>query len=326
MSGTSPLPIISEGHAWLHHQQAPCRAATSVTRVDILNGSGLTDFDMTTARPSRSYPLVGAQLEMAVLHRPSTLRGRITRFTGDAVEVRDSAGAKHMLRNRPGAFAVNGETVTLVRPVPAAGAAGTVGPTGSATRRSAAGAIVAVDQKAHVARASRLWVEGDHDARLVERIWGDELREMAVVVEPLGGLDNLVADIDGFGPGPGRSLVVLADHLVEGSKEQRIAARVDSPHVLVVGHRYVDIWQCVRAKSVGIDHWPDVPRGEDWKAGVCRRLGWSNPREGWQRVLTAANDFSDLDTDLVNALELALDHFAAEEERLGAGIAEGDSR
>ncbi len=44
---------------------------------------------------------------------------------------------------------------------------------------------------------------------------------------------------------------------------------------------YVDIWQCVRPKALGIDGWPDVPRGEDWKTGVCRRLGWvTRPRAG----------------------------------------------
>lgn len=282
----------------------------------------LDDFNAATARPSLSYPSVDAQSDLAVLHRPTGLRGRITRFTGEAVEVRDTKGAKHMLRNRPGAFAVAGETVTLVRPAPRSGR-GAPDAGGSVKRRSASGAIVASEQRAKVARASRLWVEGDHDARLVERIWGDELREMAVVVQPLGGLDDLLAQIDRFSPEPGRSLVVLADHLVPGSKEQRIAKRVDSPHVLVVGHPYVDIWQCVRAKSLGIDAWPEVPKGEDWKTGVCGRLGWGTPQEGWKRVLTAAEDFSDLDPALVNALEQALDHFAAEETVAGETVAEG---
>jgi hypothetical protein len=270
------------------------------------------DFGAAKERPSQSYPGVEARLELAVLHRPTGARGRITRFTGEAVEVRDARGAKHMLRNRPGAFAVNGETVTLVRPVQQTAGASRGDSASAATRRSASGALVESQQRARVARASRLWVEGDHDARLVERIWGDELREMAVVVEPLGGLDDLLAEIRRFSPGPGRSLVVLADHLVPGSKERRIADGVDSPHVLVVGHPYVDIWQCVRAKSLGIDGWPEVPRGEDWKTGVCDRLGWGTPRQGWRRVLAAADDFSDLDPALVNALEQALDHFAGE--------------
>ncbi|MFV0317188.1 MAG: DUF3097 family protein [Microthrixaceae bacterium] len=234
----------------------------------------------------------------------------MSRFTGSTVEIRDAAGARHSFRNLPGAFAVNGETVTLVRPTDPE----PCGPDGSGapTRRSASGAIVAQDQRAKVARASRLWVEGVHDATLVERVWGDELREMAVVVEPLGGLDDLVAEVKRFGPAPGRSLVVLADHLVEGSKESRIADGVDSPHVLVVGHPYVDIWQCVRARSLGIDAWPEVPRGTDWKTGVCEALGWGTPRDGWKRVIAAVQDFSDLDATLIRAMEQALDHFAEE--------------
>lgn len=272
----------------------------------------LDDFSVAAARPSQSYRSVEARLELVVLHRPTGVRGRITRFTGEVVEVRDTSGAKHMLRNRPGAFAVNGETVVLIRANQQAGGAPGGGSATATLKRSNSGALVDAEQRARVARASRLWVEGDHDARLVERIWGDELREMAVVVEPLGGLDDLLAEIRRFSPGPGRSLVVLADHLVPGSKERRIVDGVDSPHVLVVGHPYVDIWQCVRAKSLGIDRWPEVPIGEDWKAGVCARLGWGTPREGWGLVLTAADDFSDLDPALVNALEQALDHFAAE--------------
>ena len=83
--------------------------------------------------------------------------------------------------------------------------------------------------------------------------------------------------------------------------------------VMVVGHPYVDIWQCVRAKSLGIDHWPEVPMGTDWKTGVCDALGWGTPAEGWQRVLGAARSFADLDPALVTALERALDHFATEQ-------------
>lgn len=268
-----------------------------------MSGDILDEITAGTPRPSQSYPSVAARLDLAVLHRGSGCRGRISRFTGEVVEITDSAGRLHTFRNRPGAFAVSGETVSLANPKTAQR---------SATKVSAAGAVVESDQRARVARGSRLWVEGDHDARLVERIWGDELREMAVVVEPLGGLDDLADRVAAFGPGRGRSLVVLADHLVAGSKETRIADRLDSPHVLVVGHPYVDVWQCVRAKSLGIDKWPDVPIGVDWKTGVCDELGWGTPVDGWRRVLAAAETFADLDPALINALETALDHFADE--------------
>ena len=42
--------------------------------------------------------------------------------------------------------------------------------------------------QARVARQSRIYVEGRHDAELVERIWGDDLRHVGVVVEHLGVL------------------------------------------------------------------------------------------------------------------------------------------
>jgi hypothetical protein len=247
-------------------------------------------------------PTVAAVLGLEVLHRPTGRRGAILRFTGEQVVIRDRAGREHRFRNLPETFAVRGETVDLVRPTPVGEPAG--------PRRTAAGGLVEADAPARVARASRLWVEGDHDARLLERVWGDELRELGIVVEPLGGVDDLAARVTEFGPGPRRRLAILVDHLVPGSKESRLAAQVTGAHVHVVGHPYVDIWQCVRPRSLGIDAWPEVPRGEEWKAGVCRRLGWSGPPEGWRRVLAAVDSFADLEPALVGAVESALDTLA----------------
>ena len=82
---------------------------------------------------------------------------------------------------------------------------------------------------AKVAAASRIYVEGRHDAELVEKIWGDDLRHVGVVVEYLGGIDDLPAIVAEFAPGPGRRLGVLVDHLVAGSKESRIVAQVPRP-------------------------------------------------------------------------------------------------
>ena len=46
------------------------------------------------------------------------------------------------------------------------------------------------------------------------------------------------------------------------------------PDVLVTGHPFVDVWQAVKPSVVGIRAWPVVPRGTDWKTGVCAALGW----------------------------------------------------
>ncbi len=268
---------------------------------DILDDAG-------PVRLSESYPSVGAVHGLAVLHRPTGLRGRIDKFTGEIVQIRDPAGREHRFRNRPGAFAVQGETVTLVRP--AAPSSGGAGRADGGLRRSASGALVAEDGRARVARASRIWVEGSHDARLLERVWGDELRELGIVVEPMGGIDDLADRVRDFGPSPQRRLAVVVDHLVPGSKETRIARSVEGPHVLVVGHRYVDVWQCVRPVALGIDAWPEVPRGEDWKTGVCARLGWGDAQSGWRKVLSAVDTFADLEPDLIGAVERCLDVLA----------------
>lgn len=259
----------------------------------------MSDITADPVRFEDSYPKVPVEAGMPLLHRASGVRGRFERLAGDFVELADSKGRRHRFRNRPGAFALRGETVSLTAPA-AAGAPPRL-------RRSAAGALMAQVTAARVARASRIWVEGDHDAALLERVWGDDLRELGIVVEPLGGLDGIEAALGEFRPGPGRIVVVLVDHLVEGSKEHRIARAVASEHVHVVGHPFVDIWQCVRPAALGIAAWPEVPRGEDWKSGICRRLGWGDPRDGWQRVLSVVDSFAQIDPALVGAVEEALD-------------------
>jgi hypothetical protein len=77
--------------------------------------------------------------------------------------------------------------------------------------------------------------------------------------------------------------------------------------VLVTGHPYVDVWQAVRPSVVRIQSWPDVPRGTDWKTGVCAALGWGEPADGARRVLGAVRDFRDLETPLITAVEKLID-------------------
>ena len=267
--------------------------------LDVPSGGGVNG----ARRLADSYQKVVARPDMVLMHRPTRLRGRLWKFTGDLVVLKDAKGRQHTFEHHPGAFAHDGETVTLVR-------SSSRPPSEPVVRRSAAGGLVALEQRAQVARASRLWVEGQHDARFMERVWGDELRELGIVVEPMGGVDDLVTAVADFGPGDGRTLAILVDHLVPGSKETRLADQVRGPHVLVVGHPFGDIWQCVRPRSVGIDEWPEVPRGEEWKAGVCRRLGWGSTTDGWRRVISSEDSFVDLEPELVGAVETALDALA----------------
>jgi hypothetical protein len=158
-----------------------------------------------------------------------------------------------------------------------------------------------------MARASRLLVEGVHDAELVEKVWGDDLRVEGVVVELLDGADNLQEIVRSFGPRSGRRLGVLLDHLVDNSKETRIAAGVDHPDVLVTGHPYVDIWAAVKPSVVGIAAWPDVPKGQPWKEGICAALGVDDPRLFWKKILNSISSYSDLQPPLVGAVEQLID-------------------
>ena len=216
----------------------------------------------------------------------------------DAVVLEDRHGRRRVFPMVPAGFLVDGRPVTLVRPVVAAPA----GP-----RLSASGSRRVEGLAARTAAASRIWVEGVHDAELVEVVWGHDLRVEGVVVEPLDGVDVLAERVAGFGPGPGRRLGVLVDHLVAGSKEARVADRVAGPHVLVTGHPFVDIWQAVKPAAVGIAAWPVVPRGVPWKEGVCAALGWGDPAQGWRRVRSAVSGFRDLEAPLVGAVERLID-------------------
>jgi hypothetical protein len=161
-----------------------------------------------------------------------------------------------------------------------------------------------------VARAGRIYVEGRHDAELVEKVWGDDLRIEGVVVEYLEGVDDLPSIVAEFAPGPDARLGVLVDHLVPGTKEWRIAQQVTSDHALVVGHPYIDIWEAVKPSSLGIEAWPRVPHGQDWKTGVCRALGWPSENTGavWQAILKRVRSYKDLEPELLGCVERLIDH------------------
>jgi hypothetical protein len=174
------------------------------------------------------------------------------------------------------------------------------------------GAVVRCEKdvvRARVAREGRIYVEGKHDAELVEKVWGHDLRIEGVVVEPLHGVDDLPGIVRDFRPSSGRRLGVLVDHLVTGSKESRIAAQITGEHALVVGHPFVDIWQAVKPSVVGIRAWPTVPKGESWKDGVCRRLGWEDDTGYvWaQRILARVRTWTDLEPALIGRVEELID-------------------
>jgi hypothetical protein len=222
----------------------------------------------------------------------------------DTVTLEDRFGKRRVFPLLPAAFLLDGQVVTLVRPAVAPAAKGP-------RARTASGSYAVDDVRARVARGSRIWVEGVHDAALLERIWGDDLRVEGVVVEPLDGVDDLVARVREFRPSRDRRIGVLVDHLVPGSKESRIAAGVRDPNVLINGHPYVDIWQAVKPTALGIERWPEVPRGTNWKEGICAALRVSDPREMWRRVLAGVDSYADVQVPLLRAVEELIDFVTA---------------
>ncbi|PWW63537.1 DUF3097 domain-containing protein [Actinokineospora spheciospongiae] len=255
--------------------------------------------DITTGRPPRQIPEVLAEVGTVAEDPASGFCGAVVRFERDAVVLEDRHGRHRVFPLTPAGFLVDGRPVTLVKPPTPAVAA--------APARSASGSVRVHGLRARTARESRIWVEGVHDAELVERVWGHDLRVEGVVVQPLDGIDHLAERVADFGTGPGRRLGVLVDHLVAGSKESRIVEALRDEQVMVTGHPYVDIWQAVKPAAVGIAAWPDVPRGQPWKEGVCTALGWGDPAQGWRRVRAAVTGFRDLEPPLVGAVERLID-------------------
>jgi hypothetical protein len=255
------------------------------------------------ARLRAAYPDVQAPPGLRARHRGSGFTGKVARWERDGVVLRGATGLERIFTLSPGGFEVEGTAVTLVRPRPPATAAGA---TSGGPRTTASGSLAVADRRARVARASRIMVEGIHDAELVERVWGDDLRVEGVVVERLDGIDHLGAVVAAFGPGPGARLGILVDHLVPGSKEARLAAAVSHPHVLVTGTPFVDVWEAVKPAVAGIPAWPDVPRGVDWKSGVCARLG-VDAAAMWPRLLASVRTYADLEPALVGAVERLID-------------------
>jgi Protein of unknown function (DUF3097) len=266
--------------------------------------------ELAEERRRPSYPEVTVSIGMVVEDRASGFCGDVVKVSIEAVTLRDRAGDHRHFRFKPGGFLFEGKPVSLVRADQRAAQAG-----GSAsrptTRTTNSGSVApARSVRAQVAKANRIWVEGKHDAELLEHVWGDDLRDAGIVVEPLHGIDDLVAAVADFHPGPQRLLGILVDHLVPGSKEQRLAARVSGPHVLVTGHPFVDVWEGVRPKLLGLEAWPTVPRDVQWKAGICAALG-VDPNNFWPRLRAKVRTFADLRPELVGAVEQLIDFVAA---------------
>jgi hypothetical protein len=248
---------------------------------------------------------IAASIDLVVEVAGDGFVGAVTRIEGMNVELEDRFG-KRRLFPLGGGFLVDGKPVVLKAPAAAA----------KGRTRTASGSFAAEDQRARTARASRIFVEGKHDAELVEKVWGADLRAEGVVVEFLEGVDLLEEKLDAEPPTAERRYGVLVDHLVPNSKESRIADKIargrHGAHVRIVGHPFVDVWQCVTPRALGIAAWPEVPRGIEWKVGVCRALGWpaeeqADTARAWQHILSRVTTFRDLEPALLGRVEELID-------------------
>ena len=252
---------------------------------------------------------VAAERDLVIEWADTGFCGAVLRVENKLVHLEDFRGGVRLFP-LGGGYLLEGEPVTLTAPV--------VVSKGSA--RTASGSFAVADQKARVALPSRIFVEGRHDAELVEKVWGADLRVEGVVVEYLEGVDDLDAIVREFAPGPGRRIGVLVDHLVAGSKESRIADAVArSPfgaHVLVVGHPFVDVWQAVKPARLGLKVWPEIPRSVEWKHGICAALGWPHEDQAdiaraWRRLLGQVRTYADLEPVVLGRVEQLIDFVTA---------------
>ncbi|MCW2822878.1 MAG: hypothetical protein JWR64_2673 [Marmoricola sp.] len=276
-------------------------------------GSDVLATDWRTPKNGRAVE-IDADLGLVVEEVTTDWCGEIVQVERDlgTLTLEDRRNKRRTFPLGPG-FMLEGRPVVLVAPT----RKGPVAPT-----RTASGSVAVQGVKARIARASRIFVEGRHDAELVEKVWGDDLRIEGVVVEYLEGVDDLGEKLRDFGPGPERRVGVLVDHLVPGSKESRIAASVrKSPtgkHVLIVGHPFIDIWAAVKPERLGKKAWPTIPRNVEWKHGVCQSFGWPHREQAdiaraWKHILGGVRGFQDLDPALLGRVEELIDFVTTED-------------
>ncbi|QYH35804.1 DUF3097 domain-containing protein [Salinibacterium sp. M195] len=269
--------------------------------------------DFTIERGLKALPKVPIEPGMVIEVIADGYVGALVRHANGLIELEDRHGRSRAFPLGRG-YLIDGVSVELMKPLTQA----------AATRKTASGSFVAPEQRARTALASRIYVEGRHDAELVEKVWGDDLRAEGVVVEFLGGIDDLEAIVADFAPTADRKLGILVDHLVAGSKESKIADAVGrgkyGKHALVVGHPFVDVWQAVKPQSVGIPAWPTVPRTIEWKHGICEAFGWPHEDQAdiaraWQFILSKVKNFGDLEPALLGRVEHLIDFVTVDQEQ-----------
>jgi Protein of unknown function (DUF3097) len=277
-----------------------------VSDFDPYGSDVLADFGRRA--PKVQPRVVEAERDLVVEETATGFVGAVLGLEGRLIRLEDRHGRVRLFPIGPG-FLLDGEPVALRAPRVEKGIA-----------RTASGSFAVENQRARVALPSRIFVEGRHDAELVEKVWGADLRVEGVVVEYLEGIDHLEDVLRDFAPSAERRVGVLVDHLVAGSKESRIAEAVArGPHgrfVVVVGHPFVDVWQAVKPARLGLEAWPVIPRNVEWKHGICEALGLPHEDQAdiaaaWQRILSRVRTYADLEPALLGRVEQLIDFVTA---------------
>lgn len=284
-------------------------------------GTNIFEFDPHRDGPGARRPRsveVPVEYGMVLEDISSGWVGAVTRVEKSGgvhlVELEDRRGRK---RSFPlgGGFWLEGKPIIALPPKAAPAQKAPALTTAGGRALTNSGSITPEKRVARVARQSRIWVEGRHDAELIQHVWGEDLADVGVAVQLLEGVDHLEEILEVFGPTKTVRAGVLVDHLVPGSKESRIAEAVSirwEDAVLVVGHPFVDIWQAVKPQRLGLQAWPDVPRGTDIKHGTLEYLGWPHANQtdiaqGWKRILATVRNYKDLEPALLGRVEELID-------------------
>jgi hypothetical protein len=62
---------------------------------------------------------------------------------------------------------------------------------------------------------------------------------------------------------------------------------------------------------LGLERWPEIPKGQPFKEGVCAALGYDEPRDLWNHLLASVKSYKDLEGSVVGAVEQLIDFVTA---------------
>ena len=114
-------------------------------------------------------------------------------------------------------------------------------------------------------------------------------------------------------------LLVTLDYLGEETGDAQRAAATAAQYVHLLGKLGAEgltedgaVEVSVKPTALGLPAWPDVPRGESWKEGVLRRIGWAHATPAdvalaWRRILRSVTSYADLEPELLGRVEELID-------------------